>query len=455
MASAVTTSQLDGFFKRVYGDDLEALVPEFAIVAKKIPFQKADKIGDSFRFPCKLTRSQGYTWNGTAAGAGTAFALNDPISLVTREANITGSEFVLRERLSYGVVSRSGGKEESFGPALDEVVLDMTESAAFQREMALLYGGSDTGIGSFVLAGYTHAAPAGVVATAVLTAQSWAGGLWAQMEGAEIDVYSDPVTFGIANEKLNVNEAITITSIDPDTRSLSLSGSAVDLTLIGTRLAIAAPNAQSAFIYPRGAFSTAGPGAVATAGNWFNGLDAIISNTGTLFGISAATYNLWRGNVYNNAAAALSAANLQKAMSRAAVRGLMEDVTVLVSTYTWTDLMNTTLGSNRVYNDKSPDSEFTSGSKSIKFFGVNGVMEIVPHPMVKAGDTFIVPMKRCLRIGSTDITFRLPDAGPDRFVRQLSDAAGFEIRNYFDQGLIITHPARCVKITNIVPTSGP
>lgn len=449
MASAVTTSQLDGFFKRVYGDDLEALVPEFAIVAKKIPFQKADKIGDSFRFPCKLTRSQGYTWNGTAAGAGSAFALNDPISLVTREANVTGSEFVLRERLSYGVVSRSGGKEESFGPALDEVVLDMTESAAFQREMALLYGGSSTGIGAFLGAGWAPAPPASGVIT--LSAHSWAGGLWAQMEGAEIDIYEDAGGVGVATGLVNTNGAVTITSIDPDTRQVAITCNVVaDLALITAAVA-----AAECFIYPRGAYGLVGPGAVPTGGNWFNGLDAIISNAGTLFGINAATYNLWRGNVYNNLAAALSAANLQKAMSRAAVRGLMEDVTVLVSTYTWTDLMNTTLGANRVYNDKSPDSEFTSGTKSIKFFGVNGVMEIVPHPMVKAGDTFIVPMKRCLRIGSTDITFRLPDAGPDRFVRQLSDAAGFEIRNYFDQGLIITHPARCVKITNIVPTSGP
>lgn len=448
MASAVTTSQLDGFFKRVYGDDLEALVPEFAIVAKKIPFQRADKIGDSFRFPCKLTRSQGYTWNGAAGGVGSAFALNAPISLVTREASITGSEFVLRERISYGVVSRSGGKEESFGPALDEVVLDMTESAAFQREMALLYGGAATGIGSFLGGGW--APTAGASADITLNAQSWAGGLWAQMEGAEVDIYDETGTPGISSTLVNVNAAVTCTAVDPDTRTVSITcNDILDLALI-----TAAVGVSQCHLYPRGAYGLAGP-ASPTGGNWFNGLDAIISNTGTMFGISAATYNLWRGNVYNNAAGPLGASDLQKAMTRATVRGLMEDVTVLVSTYTWTDLLNTTLGANRYYNDNSPSSGFESGSKSIKFYSVNGVMEIVPHPMVKSGDAFIVPMKRCLRIGSTDITFRLPDAGPDRFVRQLSDAAGFEIRNYFDQGLIITHPARCVKITNITPTSGP
>lgn len=451
MASTVTTSQLDGFFKRVYGDDLEALVPEFAIVAKKIPFQKADKIGDSYRFPVKLTRSQGYTWNGAAGGVGSAFSLNQPISLVTREAAVTGSEFVLRERLSYGVVSRSGGKEESFGPALDEVVLDMTESAAFQREMALLYGGSPTGIAELA----TMVAPGGATTTTcVVSAASWAGGLWAQMEGAEIDVYDlsggPPATYN----KLNTNAVLqlTVTAVDPDTRTLTLTGDNADLLAIDATVGV-----TPTYIFPRGCQGATGQ-TVTTAGNWFNGLDAILSNQGTLFNINAATYSLWRGNVYDNAAGGiagpLTANNLQAAMSRATVRGLMEDVTVLVSTYTWTDLMNT-LGSNRRFNDNFGNKEMPSGSNSIKFYGLNGAMEIVPHPMVKAGDAFVVPMNRCLRIGSTDITFRLPDAGPDRFVRQLTDQAGFEIRNYFDQGLIITHPARCVKISNITPTSGP
>lgn len=445
MASVVTTSQLDGFFKRVYGDDLEALVPEFAIVAKKIPFQKADKIGDSFRFPVKLTRSQGYTWNGAAGGVGSAFTLNNPISLVTREANVTGSEFVLRERLSYGVVSRSGGKEESFGPALDEVVLDMTESAAFQREMCLLYGGSATGIGTFATFGAPAGAPPQSVTT--LTAQSWAGGLWAQMQGAAIDCYQ---LAGGNYTKLNVGGGITVDAIDPDTRTLTLGEEvAGDLALVAAVVGV-----NPVHIYPKGAFGVAGPVTTATGGNWFNGLDAILSNTGDLFGINAADYSLWRSNVYDAVAGPLDIGKLQNAISRANVRGLMEDVTVLTSQYSWTDLLNT-LGSARRYNDKLPTKEFESGSNSIKFYSTNGVMEIVPHPMVKAGDTFIVPMNRCMRIGSTDITFRLPDAGPDRFVRQLTDQAGFEIRNYFDQGLIITHPARCVKITNITPSSGP
>ncbi len=413
---AVTTSQLDGYFKRVYAESLDSVTPDFAILGKRIPFRRQDKIGDSFRFPVKLTRSQGYTWNGGAT-AGNAFTLNPAISLVTREANVTGSEFVLREQISYGAVSRSGGKEESFGPVVDEVVLEMAESGAFQREMSLLYGGGNIG-------------EVGVAANPVFTISvaSWAAGLWAQMENAEIDCWNAALAI-----QQNLVGPLVVAGVDPVARTVTLTGDPADLAAIGV---------GDVFV-PRGANT-----------NWFTGLDTILSNVaGTLFGINAATYSLWGGNTYSSGGAALTIGKLQSAMTRATVRGLMEDVTVLVNTWSWTDLLNDLQALRRYANDIGREVE--TGSNSIKFYGMSGTMEIVPHPMVKAGEAFIVPLKRMLRIGSTDLTFRLPDAGPDRFVRQMTDAAGFEVRCYFDQGLICQSPAKTVKITNIVNVSGP
>lgn len=410
----VTQAQLDGYFKHVYADSLSDVVPDFAILGKKIPFRRQDKIGKDYLFPVQLTRSHGYTWNGGLT-AGNAFTLNPAISLEMQEANVTGSEFVLREKISYGAVSRSGGREESFGPVVDTVVMEMVNSAAFQREMCLLYGGGNIGAVSGA------ANPAFTISVA-----SWAAGLWAQMEKAEIDCFT------AAGVQQNVNAALVVSAVDPVTRTITLTGNAVDLALIGV---------GDVFV-PRGA-----------QGNWFTGLDTILSNAGTLFGINAATYSLWQGNTYDAAGAAMSVGKLQAAMTRATVRGLMEDVTVLVNTWTWTDLLNDLQALRRYASDIR--SEVETGSNSIKFYGMSGTMEIVPHPMVKAGEAFIVPLDQIYRIGSTDLTFRLPDAGPDRFVRQLTDSAGFEVRCYFDQGIICRAPAKTVKISNILNASGP
>ena len=205
--------------------------------------------------------------------------MNPAISLEMQEANVTGSEFVLREKISYGAVSRSGGKEESFGPVVDTVVMEMVNSAAFQREMCLLYGGGNIG-------------EVGVAANPVftITVASWAAGLWAQMEKAEIDCFT------AAGDQQNVNAALVVSAVDPVTRQITLTGNAADLLAIG---------ATDVFV-PRGA-----------QGNWFTGLDAILSNVGTLFGINAANYSLWQGNTYDAGAAAMTTRKLQAAMTRA------------------------------------------------------------------------------------------------------------------------------------------
>lgn len=413
----ITTAQLDGWYKRVYGPKLENVVPEFAVLRKRIPFKRAQKIGDSYRFPVKLTRSHGITWNGGAT-AGTAFALNSAISMVTKEANVTGSEFVLREQISYGAISRSGtGNDESFGPVMDEVPVDMAETANFYLEMALLYGGSS-------IATIESVSGSSTTRAWVITEASWAAGLWAQMENANIDVYS--ASGGLPNTKINTNAVVVVTSIDADNRTVNVSGNATDLTnILATHL-----------IVPVGA-----------VGNWFDGLDRIMVNTGSLFGISASTYNLWKANTFAAGSVQATMSVFQRAVTKAVVRGLMEKVSVLVSPYTWTD-MNNDLAALRRFG-QSTKSELDIGTEAITFYGANGEMEVIQHPMVKAGEAFVLPFQHMRRVGSSDVTFQLPDLPMGRFFRHLTDNAGVELRNYFDQGLISVRPARLVKVTGI------
>lgn len=414
---AVTTAQLDGWFKRVYADELSNAVPSFAILQQDIPFTKRDKIGDSYRFPVKLTRSHGMTWAGGAT-AGTAFTLNNPISMVTKEANVSGSEFVLRETISYGAISRSGsGNDESFGAVLDEVPLEMAEASRFYLEMALLYGGASIGT--------VNADPGGGGAATrdiVISEATWAAGLWAQMVGAEIDILS---AVG-GTLRTNSATACLVTAVTPSTRTVSLSGDGGDLDDI----------AINDIIVPVGADA-----------NWFSGLDAITTNTGTLFGISATTYNLWRSNTYA-VGGALTMGHILNGLSGAVVNGgLMEKVKVYLSTYSWTDLNNDAAALRRFA--ESTKAGLDLGTNQITYYGPSGQVELVPHPMVKAGEAFAVPTKRLKRIGSSDVTFQLPDMPQGQFFRHLADSAGIELRSYFDQALISPTPAKLTKYTGI------
>ena len=52
------------------------------------------------------------------------------------------------------------------------------------------------------------------------------------------------------------------------------------------------------------------------------------------------------------------------------------------------------------------------------------------------------------RIGSTDVTFNNPGMG-NKFFRELTDNAGFELRVYSDQAVFIEKPAKATKITGL------
>lgn len=417
----VTVDQLSGWFKRVYADKLERAVPDFAILRKEIPFKKQEKLGETYNFPVKLTRSHGITWNGGAT-AGTAFTLNSAISFLTKNAQLSGSEFMMRETIAYGTIARSGsGNDESYGPAMDEVPLEMQEASNFYLEMALLYGGMDIGAVESQSGSSTTRA-------FVITKLTWAAGLWTQMEGAALDAYS--LSSGLPNTKLNTNAVILVTTIAASTRTINTSGNATDLDAV---------IAGSVFV-PVGA-----------KGNWFDGINRIVTNTGTLFNIAGATYNLWLANTYSLGSVAMTLTHAQRGITSAVVRGLMEPVTLLMSTYTWTDI-NNDLSALRRYAESTKQS-LDIGTEKISFYGANGRMDLMAHPMVKAGEAFALPLKHFKRVGSSDITFKLPGMPEGQFFRHLTDQAGCELRCYFDQAVVCTKPARCVKFTNIVNDS--
>jgi uncharacterized protein YmfQ (DUF2313 family) len=73
----------------------------------------------------------------------------------------------------------------------------------------------------------------------------------------------------------------------------------------------------------------------------------------------------------------------------------------------------------------------------------------MPHNIVKAGEAFIFPPKRCKRIGAQEVSFKTPGREDEIFL-QLANNAGFELRVYTYQALFIEAPAKCVKISGFV-----
>lgn len=427
MATAVSKAQLDGWYQEVYGEAEDA-VPENAEIQTSVPFESRTKIGDSYHFPVILSRSQGIT----IANTNDAFALNEAESLVSKDASVTSAQVVVREKIGYSTVTAASGGKAAFGDAMDPIVNSLKQTSHMLVEMFLLYGGSTGGIG--LIQGRVSGGGTGTQVFQI-TKASWSPGIWMQLQNTYIQVFA--AGFGTLRNAATMQ----VTVIDPDERTITCVGTSGQMdTIIATDV-----------IMLRGAYSGAGGSPV-----WPYGIDGICQNTGTLFGIAANTYALWKASTYGAGSAALTMAKIQAALLKGVTRGgLAEDVTARVSVYSWTDVM-TDLSALRRFADESK-REMVMGTKEIAFYGVNGKkLTLKPHSCVKASEAFVGPDRTLKRIGSTDVTLKLGVNGEgEGFFRQLESNAGFELRTFSDQAAIITRPALWTKITGIINNSLP
>lgn len=404
MASANTfADSLNANFKVIYADKIQNLIPDGVKLLNKIDFSGREaQLGLLFSQPLILGLEHGVTFAGATEDA---FALQPPVAGQLREAQVRGCSMVLRSVLGYVAAARAaGGAPRAFEDSTKFLVQNMMRSMAKKLEIEMLYG----------QVGYAAVASAAGNTFTVATAE-WAPGIWAGANQMPIEIRSSA---GVLRGQC------TVLSANMDTRVVT-----VDLLPAGV--------VATDIVWHRGAY-----------GNEFAGIHKILTNSGVLFNIDAAQYDLFRGNQQSAGSDVLSFAIIQTAIARAVEKGLDSDVTVLVNPRAWSDLL-TEQAALRQYDYSYKSSVSENGSQEIRFHGQNGSVEIVPSIYVKEGYAYLMPMEDYSRVGSTDITFRRPGQGDD-FFRELENNAGFELRAYTDQAVFCQAPGRSTLITAIV-----
>jgi hypothetical protein len=174
-----------------------------------------------------------------------------------------------------------------------------------------------------------------------------------------------------------------------------------------------------------------------------------MENTGLMFGIDAAQYELWEGTQFALPSPdVLSFSVIQQAITKGVEKGLDKDVTVLCNPGHWDDLL-TEQAALRMYDSSYSTNVAENGARTIKFHSQNGMVEIVPYIHVKQGHAFIICKDDWRRIGSTDVTFKRPGQA-DKYLLELSSHAGVELRAYTDQAVLCIKPGRQILVTNLV-----
>ena len=429
MAQQNTTATLDGLFKVVYGSGPINAIPEIAILQKEIKFQSTEKIGKSYNFPVILSAEAGVTY--LAAGAGVQ-TLNDSIAAQLKEASVDANQIIIRGQMDYEAAAKAVNSKEAFKNASELLVENLMETGSRRLEDAFLYGQSASGLGAS-----TSSANSSTTKTVItFTAASWAPGIYAGSENARVQFWkvSDNTAAATTNDFVisAVNFSLkTITVTGTATTGIgeldtSISGGSVYMTWYGAK------SGTSTWVEPVG-------------------IDKIITNAGSLFGIDASVYSLWSGSSFSFGSTAATVAKILNGVSLAVSKGgLMEEAAVLLSPKTYMNLAGTMTDLRR-QNGGQKETTGIGGFESITLMGPNGKLNLVVHPKVKEGEAFCVPFKRFKRIGSQEFSFETPGRKGELFLH-VPDKNAYELRLYGAQAIICTNPAKCVKFTLIVNT---
>lgn len=416
-------SRLDGLFKEVYGDDIKNLVPESSHLTKAVGFKESTQQGKKFVQPVIVSSVGGFTVGDNSQ----AYTLNDSAGMVTLDAEIVSPSVVLRQAIPYGQLAQSTSDKGSFANATRLTVEVMIEAMTKRNEINFLYGNS--GIGETDTSSNvdtTHT-------TVTISSDSWAAGIWSGSEtSTSLNFYDHTGTLVSSG----ADAVFLVDAVDVDNKALTISGTATGIAALDTAIAAAKLASSVCSIFY-----------VGTKGVESLGLKAICQETGTLFGIPTNTYSLFKGNditipyVSASDSGILTVTKLLGAFSSSIGRGLEEETTIYVNPETWLGLASTLEDVRRIDASYKP-SKTQDGTEAIEIYTSAGVSKIVPHLFVKKADVFIVPLKRLLRTGASDVTFTL-DGMEGKFFRQLENRAGFELRCFSSQSIFTAHPAKC------------
>jgi hypothetical protein len=404
------------------------MTPDFAILKKIIKFDSANKIGRDFVKSVALTREHGFSY-----GESLTTALEGIISQNVDDVKVRGADFTLRAGWTYSVAHSMASNKAAFIDQTAHKFMSMMESAAFRLEAQMIHGSKGilvTDANQDAVAAVTNTKYAVIPINPLYWSDAVASGL----ENANVSLYlaSDNSTASAASGPGSVVNKFSVSSVDLSAKTITVE------CKDGTEAAALVAEVEAAGYYVKfyGAHS-----------NEMVGLTTIASNTGTLFGVNAATYSAWKGNTIAVGSANLTLKKILLGVGKAVGRGLMEKAVVLVNPQTFATMANDE-AALRQYVAKTVVGD--RGVNAITYVGSNGPIEVISHPLVHESEAIAFPVGKASRIGSTDLTFGRP--GSDEILFDMQSYGGIEARLFSSQALFLPAPSHTCLFTGISNT---
>ena len=414
MAAANDVSSFVGNFKQIYGEKIADLVPETTYLTRLLDFKYAEALGDKFNQPVDLSAEHGITY--APAGAG-AVDLLPPTAGQMQNAQVNGSQIYARAQVDYESMMKANKEgTKAFAKATSHVVKRLSKSSSKRLEIEILHGGLGWGVISAV-------SGSGTTRTWTISEGSWAAAMWAGMKNATFDVWAADYS-----AKINTNLRVTITAVNIGARQLTVAGNATDLTAVVANMNL----------FPESASPT----------STFAGINKITRNTGTLFGIDASQWELWKGNVIP-VGTRLQMTHILQGARRAAEMGLIGELKALVSPRAF-EVLNEYFAALRRSDSSYSAKMGENGVEEIKYHGQTGTITIKPHLFQKDGQVNMIAPSEWRRIGAQDLGFVTRTAtGEDKLLLELPNSTASEMRCSFHGAIFCEAPAHSVVLDGI------
>jgi len=120
---------------------------------------------------------------------------------------------------------------------------------------------------------------------------------------------------------------------------------------------------------------------------------------------------------------------------------------LFVNPKTWSDLLSEQTA-QRQFDSRYDTKKYENGAMSIVFYSQNGMIEIHSSTYVKEGIAFGLDLGCFERVGSSDVTFKIPGTNEDYMIK-LQDYHALEYRTYCDLAIFCTALGHNLLITGI------
>ena len=360
-----------------------------------------------------LQHENGFTLAKPAFGS--AFTILDPVVGVSKNATIDGYQVVLSSEIDYESAAKaSTAGDRAFVQATKHVVKNMTDSHRKMLEVQALYGRSDIGVVATDSGSAVH----------VISAATWAPGIWSGLEAARLDV----LTSDLALEDLGSG---VVASVDLTTRKVTMTADDADVTAGDRFFFEDAVTAGATPVYQENM-----------------GIHGALTTSGAVFGINNTTYNLWKPASVTAGSGQLLFDHVQEIAARVAEKGGIDGrLRLYVSNLTWIDLLGDQAALRR-YDGDGSTSKYQTGAEAICFWTATGKIEIVPSIYVKRGFAYLLELNSWTRLGAQDFAFG--DPIDNKVFHRLESKAGADMRSYSNVAVFCESLGRNGIINNIV-----